>query len=255
MPYRGVIRLTNKKLTWHTSESVTNIPVIEIYNNDSNYKIEKISLNIENKYFNKYEVKNIGGIIKGTIYPDSFIIICAHYDHLGMMGKNTYFPGANDNASGIAMVMTLANYFIKNPSKYSLVFLCLASEEVGLKGAEYFYNNMPIAKENIKFLINLDLVGTGEDGIAVVNALKYNEVFQRLEIINVSNNYFSYIKKRGEACNGDHCIFDKGGIQCFYIYTLSKNKIYHDINDKFENLSLVGFEKLLNLLINFINNF
>lgn len=255
MPYRGVIKLTNKKLTWNISQRLNNIPILEVYNSKSDYEIKEIFLNIENNYFTKYEVKNIGGLIEGTLYTDSFIILCAHYDHIGMMGQKTYFPGANDNASGVAMIMCLADYFRRFPSKFSIIFLFLAAEEVGLKGAEYFYNNMPVAKEKIKFLINLDLVGTGENGIAVVNALKYNDLFKKLLEININNGYFEYIKERGEACNGDHCIFDKGGIKCFYIYTLGNNKFYHDINDKFENLSLAGFEKLLNLIINFINNF
>jgi len=61
-----------------------------------------------------------------------------------------------------------------------------------------------------------------------------------------------YLKERGDACNGDHCIFDKAGIPCFYFYTLGKSKFYHDVNDNFENLSLDGFEKLLNLLFEFL---
>ncbi|MBA3706953.1 MAG: M28 family peptidase, partial [Bacteroidetes bacterium] len=62
----------------------------------------KIKLNIESKFIPKYESQNVIGYIPGSTYPDSFIVYSAHYDHLGQMGKNVYFPGANDNASGCA---------------------------------------------------------------------------------------------------------------------------------------------------------
>jgi len=188
MPYRGVIKLTNKKLTWNVAANTKPVPIIEIFTNQQKEIIKNIKIDIKNYYFNEYYVKNIAGIIEGTLYPDTFIIVCAHYDHLGMMGKQVYFPGANDNASGVAMMMSLANYFRLNKCSYSLIFITFAAEELGLKGADYFYNNLPIKKENIKFLINLDMVGTGEDGIAIVNATKYENIYTKLKHINNEKN-------------------------------------------------------------------
>jgi aminopeptidase YwaD len=67
-----------------------------------------IELDVEAKFLPVYQTQNVAGVIKGTSLTDSMLVVTAHYDHLGMMGKKVYFPGANDNASGTAMLLTLA---------------------------------------------------------------------------------------------------------------------------------------------------
>ncbi|WP_448636180.1 M28 family peptidase [Pedobacter panaciterrae] len=66
------------------------------------------------------------------------MVITAHYDHLGGMGNKTYFPGANDNASGISFLLSLAKYYAANPQPYTMAFICFAGEEAGLLGSKYF---------------------------------------------------------------------------------------------------------------------
>ena len=56
-----------------------------------------------------YVTQNLIGYVRGRTQPDSFLVVTAHYDHIGQMGKHTYFPGANDNASGTAMLLELAD--------------------------------------------------------------------------------------------------------------------------------------------------
>ena len=72
--------------------------------------------------------KNIIGWIKGTEFPKKYIVLSAHFDHMGKQGDKTYY-GADDNASGVACLLALAKYFAKKPHSYSLVFAAFDREE------------------------------------------------------------------------------------------------------------------------------
>ncbi len=251
----GLIEIIDKKLTWNISAFESNRPSLALKGNWDIKKIKSVTLDIENQYYESYKVKNIAGYVKGELQPDSFIVFSSHYDHLGQMGRDTYFPGANDNASGVAMMLTLAKYFSEYPPNYSLLFISFAGEEAGLIGSKYFVEHSPINLGKIKFLINLDLVGGGEEGITVVNGSVYKKEFQQLKDINNKQNLLPGIKSRDEACNSDHCFFYKTGVPCFFIYTIGGGKAYHDLDDTYENLSLVEFMDLTKLLIEFTKSF
>jgi Zn-dependent M28 family amino/carboxypeptidase len=92
--------------------------------------------------------------VPGTLHPDSFVVFTAHYDHLGLMGRHNFFPGANDNASGVALLISLADYFQHHPQPYSVVFLAFSGEEAGLLGSGYFADHPPIKLSSVRFLIN-----------------------------------------------------------------------------------------------------
>lgn len=248
----GVIELSDKELMWSVSgEEAARTHIIIKSDVES---IEKINLSIENEFRNFYKVSNIAGFIEGTSVPDTFIVLTAHYDHLGKMGNDCYFPGANDNASGTAMILNMARYFKQNPPRYSVLFLALASEEAGLLGADYFVKHSPFNLNKIKFLLNFDLAGTGEEGITVVNATVFKDKFELLQSINSEFNLLPQIKSRGEACNSDHCLFYENEVPCFYSYTMGGSKAYHDIYDTFDNLSMAEFQDYSQLVIKFIEN-
>ena len=172
-----------------------------------------------------------------------------------MMGKKTLFPGANDNASGTAMLLNLARYYSKNPPRISMVFISLGAEELGLLGASYFVEHPLIDLKKIKFLINFDLAGTGNDGIKVVNGSVYNRKFEKLQELNDDFHLLPAVKIRGEACNSDHCIFYQHGVPCFYIYTLGGISAYHDIYDRRETLPLTEFDNYFKLITKFLDTF
>lgn len=250
---KGIIIFTKEKLNWENS-TFQNVRPIVITNKDIDLNsFTSLELTIENKFINNYETQNVVGYIKGSSNPESFIVVTAHYDHLGKMGKETYFPGANDNASGVAMILSLANYYAKNPPKYSIVFISLAAEEVGILGAKEFTENPLIKLNRIKFLINYDLAGTGEEGIKIVNGSVYKDKFDLLNKINTENNLLPKIEIRGAACISDHCLFYQKGVPCFYIYTLGGTKAYHDIYDKYETLPLTEFADYCTLMIKFFD--
>ncbi len=238
-----------KKLTWSVATEQENKAGIDILINSVAYNPKKISVNIKSKLM-EHEANNVIGYIEGTEIKDTFILLTAHYDHLGMMGK-TIFPGANDNASGVAMMLDMANYFTKNPCKYSIAFMAFAGEEAGLIGSKHYTDNpwteLPLGK--IKFLINMDLMGSGEKGIAVVNATIFPEYFNKLKAVNDSMKYLTGFKMRGKAANSDHYWFVERGVKGFFFYLMGDYNHYHDIYDNRDNLKLGEFYDKSFLLI------
>jgi Iap family predicted aminopeptidase len=251
---KGIITISEKLPIYSVSTSVNTFPLIVIKRESLPEKTENITVNIENEFIEDYETKNIVGYVKGEV--DSFMVLTAHYDHLGRMGKETYFPGAHDNASGVALCLDLMHEFSnrKTIPHYSIAVILFTGEELGLIGSYYFVKNPVFPLEKIKFLLNLDLAGSGEDGIQIVNSTIFTEEYNLMVRINEENNYMSAIKTRGSAANSDHYFFYEAGIPSFYIYTLGAYKEYHNIYDKAETLPLNDYEDYFRLLEKFIDN-
>ncbi|MEN8203855.1 MAG: M20/M25/M40 family metallo-hydrolase, partial [Bacteroidota bacterium] len=165
-----------------------------------------------------------------------------------------YFPGANDNASGIAMILNLAKHFSENPPAYSMVFMALGAEEIGLLGAKAFTEDPTFDLDRIKFLVNFDLAGTGDEGIKVVNATVHQREFDLLSVLNTEKDLLPAVSSRGPACNSDHCMFHQKGVPSFYIYTLGGIQAYHDIYDRYETLPLTEFVDYCTLMISFFDH-
>jgi Zn-dependent M28 family amino/carboxypeptidase len=191
------------------------------------------------------------GVVKGTVKPDSIIFITAHYDHLGGMGKDTYFPGANDNASGVSLLLNLAHYYAIHPQKYTIGFICFAGEEAGLRGSKYFTENPLVPLKNIRFLLNTDLAGTGEEGITVVNATEFPKEFGYMNAVNDEGKFLVKIYPRGKAAISDHYFFTEKGVPAFFFYTMGGIKAYHDVFDKAQTLPLNEQEDLFKLIVKF----
>ncbi len=113
-----------------------------------------------------YNGRNIVGILEGANKKEEYIVICAHYDHMGIQGEET-FPGADDNASGTSAVLEIAEAFGVlakegiRPER-SIIFLFCDAEEMGLWGSQYFVQNPPVSFDDIVAVINLDMIGRNE---------------------------------------------------------------------------------------------
>jgi aminopeptidase YwaD len=243
-----------KKLTYTVATDTENIAILELLKDSFPNELKLLDIFYENKFITNYKCQNICGYIKGIQQPDTFIVFSAHYDHLGAMGPTTYFPGANDNASGVSALLNLAKYYKKNPIKYSVAFIMFSGEEAGLLGSKHYIENPLFPLSQIKFLTNLDLFGTGNDGIMVVNATFFKSQFLKLNSINEKNKYLSQIKQRGKAANSDHYWFSEKNIPSFFIYTLGGISAYHDIYDIEKTLPLTDYIDVCKLLIEFVNS-
>lgn len=246
-----VLVVLKDKLTWTVAPEVAEYTLLEVDKNAIKGKPASFEVNIENKFISNFKASNICAFVKGTEKPDSFIFITAHYDHLGGMGKDTYFPGANDNASGLSLLLNLAQYYAAHPQRYSIGFICFAGEEIGLVGSKYFTENPLVPLKNIRFLLNTDLAGTGEEGIMVVNATEFTKEFEWMRSVNAENKLLSDVKPRGKAANSDHYFFTEKGVPAFFFYTLGGIKAYHDVFDKAATLPLNEHEHLFTLLVKF----
>lgn len=245
-----VIKLEDK-LTWSVAPEAADFTLIQVDKKAISGAPVNFEANIKNKLINKFKAANICGIVKGTVKPDSVILITAHYDHLGGMGKDTYFPGANDNASGVSLLLNLAKYYAANPQPYSIGFICFAGEEAGLIGSKYFTENPLLPLKNIRFMINTDLAGTGDEGITVVNASEFPKEFALMNAVNDENKLLVKINARGKAANSDHYFFTEKGVPAFFFYTQGGIKAYHDVFDKAATLPLNEHEDLFKLVVKF----
>lgn len=246
-----IIARLEDKLTWSVASQEADFTVIILDKKAVAAPLQNFNVHIENDFVRNFKAANVCGMVKGTAQPDSVIFITAHYDHLGGMGKHTYFPGANDNASGVSLLLNLAKYYAANPAPFSIAFICFAGEEAGLIGSKYFTENPLVPLNHIRFLINIDLAGTGEDGITVVNATEFSREFSMMTAINNERKLLSNIYSRGKAANSDHYFFTEKGVPSFFFYTLGGIKAYHDIFDKPETLPLNEHEDLFKLIVAF----
>lgn len=116
---------------------------------------------------NSFNLKNVVAFVPGRgALADEYIVIGAHYDHIGRgaygsrsPGSRLIHPGADDNASGTAALLELARLFEGRRAGRSLLFVGFSAEEVGLIGSKYFVENPPVSLSKIKAMINLDMVG------------------------------------------------------------------------------------------------
>ena len=246
-----IIVTLEDKLTWSVAQKVNDYTQLLIKKSSLTDVPKEINIDVENTFIPDFRAANICALVKGTLKPDSVILITAHYDHLGGMGKDTYFPGANDNASGISFLLSLAKYYAKNPQKYTIAFICFAGEEAGILGSKYFTEHPIIPLQNIRFLINVDMVGTGETGATVVNATQYPKEFALLNQINDTGKFLVKINPRGKAANSDHYFFTEKGVPAFFLYTQGGIAAYHDVFDKAETLPFTVYENLFKLFVGF----
>lgn len=247
-----IVEVVNSKFTWSVSTTSFRNLYLQVQDSIFANAPEKIKINIDSEFKNIHRSRNVSGYLPSKKKNAKTIVFSAHYDHLGRMGKDTYFPGANDNASGCSMLMYLADYFKNHPSKYNILFIAFAGEEAGLIGSHYYVQNPLFPLNEIRFLVNLDIMGSGEEGVTAVNATLFPKEFQLLTKINKNKKYLKVIKSRGPAANSDHYFFTESGVPSFFIYTMGSNKNYHDVFDQYENLSFSAFENIGDLLKDFV---
>ncbi len=254
--FKGLILFSEDKLTWTSLTYQNPRPVLHVNKKGLDpATVRTLTVNIEAKLIPNYRTRNVVGMVKGTSASDSTILISAHFDHLGLLGKKVYFPGANDNASGTTFMLNLVRYYAKNAPKYNTVFIAFSGEEIGLLGSKAFVKQPLIDLSKIKFMLNFDLAGTGEDGIKVVNGKIFRPQFDQLVKLNDIYKLVPKVDIRGEACKSDHCPFYEVGVPAFFIYTLGGTPAYHDIYDRPENLPLTAFENYFKLMVKFIQTF
>jgi hypothetical protein len=228
--------------------------VVDLVKDSVSGLLKKVSIDLDARFIDSYQTRNVCGYIEGKQYPDTFFVIGAHYDHIGQMGNDYIFHGANDNAAGVAMLLDLARYFnlAENQPDYSIAFVTFSGEEIGLLGSSYFVENAPMPLPTIKMMLNLDLVGTGEEGITLVCGAVFTDEFAKFVSLNDTHHYVPQLLAREAAPNSDHYPFYKKGCKALFMYGMGKSGGYHQPSDTLENLSLGGYKNLFRIIRDYI---
>lgn len=253
---KALVQTVSGNMWWHVSKK--QFEPGKMYLKINKEKLPKgtktLHADIKNRFIANRPSNNVIGFVSGSVQPDSFMVFVAHYDHLGRMGKKTLFPGANDNASGTATVLDLARYYASQPEKayYSMVFILVSGEEAGLMGSRYFAENSLFPLEKTKFVINLDMVGSGSEGLSVVNAKQFPEAFEIFDALNKQHQYFPDLRAGSESCNSDHCPFYEKGVPAVFLFTRgAENQHYHNTADLPKDLTFTAYEQLFGILTGF----
>lgn len=248
---RLILETTDQKFTWSVGRDQWPLAYVEVRKAVLPAKIKRADFYFSGSY-KPHTVANVAGMVRGKKQPDSIIVVCAHYDHLGRMGS-VLFPGANDNASGTALLLDLARHYSlpQNQPDYSLLFIAFAAEEAGLVGSNYFVSNPLVPLSNISLVLNLDLMAGGSEGIMVVNGEQQSRAYQLLDSLNAAGKYLKNVQKRANAANSDHYPFTQKGVPAIFVYTLGNVTAYHDPNDRSENLRWQHYRQIFGLLRSF----
>lgn len=247
-----IIELVDTKFTWSVSQDQSRAPLIQVQSKALDASMDEwiFNLKVDAKVVN-HTARNVIAYVPAKKKSKKYFVFSAHYDHLGQMGQEAYFPGGNDNASGTALLLEMARYYSKNPAEVNIVFIAFAGEEAGLLGSHYYTENPVFPLKDIQFLFNLDIMGSGEEGATVVNATLFPEQFEVLKSINEKQQYLPKVASRGPAANSDHYFFTQKGVPAFFMYTMGPNKHYHDVYDTYQELSFNKFNGIYQLLIDF----
>lgn len=248
---RLILETTDQKFTWSVGRDQWPLAYVEVRKAALPAKIKRADFFFSGSY-KPHTVANVAGMVRGKKQADSIIVVCAHYDHLGRMGS-VLFPGANDNASGTALLLDLARHYSQpqNQPDYSLLFIAFAAEEAGLVGSNYFVSHPLVPLKHISLVLNLDLMAGGSDGIMVVNGEQQNRAYELLDSVNTTGKYLKNVKKRANAANSDHYPFTQKGVPAIFVYTLGDVTAYHDPNDRPEHLRWQHYPAIFTLLRTF----
>lgn len=208
-----------------------------------------------------YNAKNIVGKIEGSKHKNKYIILTAHYDHLGIKRAKIY-NGADDNASGVAAIMAAAKYFKKNPPQHSILFVAFDAEELGLRGAYHFVDQSPIALENMMLNINLDMISRNtKNEIYLCGTYHYPILKEKLATIDeVSDLHVRLghdspdLGYNNWTNSSDHAPFHAKKIPFLYM-GVEDHEDYHKHTDTFEKIDPAFLYRSSNLLIDLILTF
>ena len=205
-------------------------------------------IKVNARYVKNAKTMNVAGILEGNdpVLKDEYLIIGAHLDHVGSQA-GLLFPGANDNASGSAGLLEIAEAFQLSDLKprRSILFVFFASEEQGLYGSKHFVENLNIEPESITAMFNLDCVGYG-DSIQIGNGKSSPELWNLAKKIDKENSNLM-VSETWSGGGADATPFHEKGIPCLYFASKYSYDHIHQPTDTPETLNPELYENLVRL--------
>ena len=209
---------------------------------------------------------NIIGLIKSgnREFRDEYIVIGAHFDHVGNGGHSSgsrkpetvaVHPGADDNASGTAGLLELAQKLAsqKGRLKRSILLIGFDAEEKGLLGSKYFIENPSVDISKIKAMINMDMIGRMKDSTFTVGGVGTSPVFENLLDSLSAYKNFKLNKTKPGYGPSDHASFYSKNIPVLFFFSGFHDE-YHTPEDTWKLINLKGQKQILNLVYDLIFN-
>ncbi len=201
----------------------------------------------------KNKTQNVIGLVEGThpTLKDQYIVIGAHYDHIGLGGKNSssrtpdslaVHNGADDNASGVASFLEIAQKLSANKPHRSIVIIAFGAEEQGLLGSRFFVENPIVPLESIVAMVNIDMLGRlNDDRTLQISGVKTSvEVEEILAITNEKYSFNLSLIPQGYGPS-DHASFYSKDIPVLFFST-GPHIDYHTPNDNIQRINFDGLK-------------
>ena len=206
----------------------------------------------ENQIFSKNVIGFIDNGAKNTV------VIGAHYDHLGYGGQGSLYVGkeihngADDNASGTALMLDLANQLKFDNFNNNYLFIGFSGEEMGLLGSNYFVKNPTIDLSSINYMINLDMVGRlKEDKSLAIYGVGTSPIFK--QTINSNNDSFNIIENESGVGPSDHTSFYINDIPVLHFFT-GQHADYHKPSDDPDKINYQGVKEISDYIFSLISD-
>lgn len=209
---------------------------------------------------------NVCGMIRGSENPERYIVVTAHYDHLGEGRANSAYGkrhegaihnGADDNASGVAGVYALAQYFREHPPRHSIIFLATDGEELGLKGAKQWVSDPPVPLEQVLLNVNLDMVARADNGSIWAVGTRFHKGLRAPLRAAADSSVLELRFGRDARVNwvgnswlavSDHYPFHRAGVPFVY-FGVDDHPDYHEPTDDIERIDRATFEASMDLIV------
>ncbi|WP_298878497.1 M28 family peptidase [uncultured Polaribacter sp.] len=214
----------------------------------------------------KFDVNGDGTITGNNVigYTDNkaknTVVIGAHYDHLGYGGEGSLYRdsiktvhnGADDNASGIAILLNLAAKLKGKNTNNNYLFMAFSGEEMGLLGSNYFVKNPTIDTKKVSYMINLDMVGRlKKDSALAVYGTGTSPIFK--QTLKSHNNNFKLIEHESGVGPSDYTSFYLADMPVLHFFT-GQHEDYHRPSDDAEKLNYDGMEIISKYIFNIITD-
>lgn len=213
----------------------------------------------------KNNTRNVVMFLPGQdeLFKNEYIIIGAHFDHLGMGGPGSssravdtvaVHHGADDNASGVAMMLELAEKFAhtKGSHKRSIIFIAFTGEELGLLGSKYFTENPGIDLSKVNAMINLDMVGRLTDSTSLqIAGVGTAEGFKDFVIANSDTSIIKFSFSNEGYGPSDHSSFYGKNIPVLF-YSTGAHLDYHTPSDTYDKINYKGMVAISKIVFDIV---
>ena len=232
----------DKPILWVTPEAIDGV--------------KNVRAEVDNKFLKDYECFNVIAKVEGQRH-DSCYVFTAHYDHIGNLGRKIFYAGTNDNASGTAAIVTLAEHYAKHRPPYDMYFIAFSGEDANLRGSTWYADHPVVPLRQIKYLFNIDMIGDN-------NPVQYCEVsdegmrgFSLFEQINDREHYFKSLHRGELAANSDHYPFATRHVPCIFLENEKGDafQYYHTIFDTYKTVRFDSYEPVFRLVRDFVEQY